>query len=396
MNILLGAFGIVIILALAYLVSANRAQVRFKPIATLLALQFFCALILLNSGVGQWLIQGVVTVFDALLGFAAAGVNFVFGGLVNVNSFSFFLSVLLPIVFMSALIGLLHYFKILDVIILCVGWLLSKITRRGKLESYNAVASLLLGQSDVFISIKKQLPTLPAHRLYTLCTSAMSTVSAAILAAYMQLIEPKYVVCAVVLNLLGGLMIAALINPYELDATDDILQVQEVRQSFFEMLGEYILDGFKIAIIVAAMLVGFIALIAMANGIFSAIFGVTFQHFLGWIFAPLAFLIGIDWQHASAAGTIMATKLISNEFVAMQELKTLLTQNPATFNAHSVAILSVFLVSFANFGSIGIICGTIKALDAKQANVVARFGFKLLYGASLVSCLSAAIVGLIV
>lgn len=395
MKILIGALSVLIILCLAYAVSYDRKQIRIKPILTLLGLQFFFGYAMLNSNAGQIIINAIVALFDQLLKFAAVGINFVFGGLVNEHSFSFFFTVLMPVVFISALIGILQHWKILGLVIRSIGIMLSKVNGMGKLESYNAVASAILGQSEVFISIKKHLPHLPERRLYTLCTSAMSTVSAAIIAAYMQLIEPKYVVCAVVLNLLGGFIVASVINPYTVSKQDDVLRVDEEGQSFFEMLGEYILDGFKIAVIVAAMLVGFIAVIEMANSIFANFFGISFQHFLGYLFSPLAFLVGIPWHEAVGAGSIMATKLISNEFVAMQELRSAMDAGSVIFDQRSTAIVSVFLVSFANFGSIGIICGTIKALDAKQGNVVARFGFKLLYGASLVSFLSATVVGLV-
>jgi len=394
-KILIGALSVLIILCLAYAVSYDRKQIRIKPILTLLGLQFFFGYAMLNSNAGQIIINAIVALFDQLLKFAAVGINFVFGGLVNEHSFSFFFTVLMPVVFISALIGILQHWKILGLVIRSIGIMLSKVNGMGKLESYNAVASAILGQSEVFISIKKHLPHLPERRLYTLCTSAMSTVSAAIIAAYMQLIEPKYVVCAVVLNLLGGFIVASVINPYTVSKQDDVLRVDEEGQSFFEMLGEYILDGFKIAVIVAAMLVGFIAVIEMANSIFANFFGISFQHFLGYLFSPLAFLVGIPWHEAVGAGSIMATKLISNEFVAMQELRSAMDAGSVIFDQRSTAIVSVFLVSFANFGSIGIICGTIKALDAKQGNVVARFGFKLLYGASLVSFLSATVVGLV-
>lgn len=259
----------------------------------------------------------------------------------------------------------------------------------GRLESYNAVASAVLGQSEVFISVKKQIGLLPKHRLYTLCASAMSTVSMSIVGAYMTMIEPKYVVTALVLNLFGGFIIASIVNPYEVTEEEDILEVQEEeKQSFFEMLGEYILDGFKVAIIVAAMLIGFVALIALVNGIFSAVLGISFQELLGYVFAPFAFIMGVPWKEAIQAGSIMATKMVSNEFVAMLNLKE------TAMSARTTGIVSVFLVSFANFSSIGIIAGAVKGLHEKQGNVVARFGLKLLYGASLVSVLSAIITGL--
>lgn len=301
----------------------------------------------------------------------------------------FFLNVLMPIVVISALIGILQYIRILPFVIKYIGLVLSKINGMGRLESYNAVASAVLGQSEVFISVKKQIGLLPKHRLYTLCASAMSTVSMSIVGAYMTMIEPKYVVTALVLNLFGGFIIASIVNPYEVTEEEDILEVQEEeKQSFFEMLGEYILDGFKVAIIVAAMLIGFVALIALVNGIFSAVLGISFQELLGYVFAPFAFIMGVPWKEAIQAGSIMATKMVSNEFVAMLNLKE------TAMSARTTGIVSVFLVSFANFSSIGIIAGAVKGLHEKQGNVVARFGLKLLYGASLVSVLSAIITGL--
>lgn len=170
-----------------------------------------------------------------------------------------------------------------------------------------------------------------------------------------------------------------------------IEEEKDEKQSFFEMLGEYILDGFKVAIVVAAMLIGFVALIAMINNIFLGIFGISFQDLLGYVFSPFAFLMGVPWSEAVDAGSIMATKMVSNEFVAMQTL----SGGDFVFSDRVVAIVSVFLVSFANFSSIGIIAGAVKGLNEKQGNVVAKFGLKLLYGATLVSFLSATIVGLL-
>ena len=306
---------------------------------------------------------------------------------------------MLPIVFISALIGILQYTRILPLIINLLGFLISKINGMGRLESYNAVAAAILGQSEVFISLKKQLPYIPKQRLYTLTASAMSTVSASIIGAYFALIEPKYVVTAVVLNLFGGFIIASIINPYKVNEEDDKLLIDEnetKKQSFFEMLGEYILDGFKVAVIVGAMLIGYIAIIALLNGMVSGILSFVsggaikwnFQTLIGFIFAPFAFLTGIPWQDAVQSGSVMATKLLSNEFVAMQDL------GKATgLSEHAKGITSVFLVSFANFSSIGIISGAIKSLNDEKGDVVARFGIKLLFGATLVSFISAAIAG---
>lgn len=393
-KILIAILGILIVFGLTFAASSDRKNIRYRPLLVMIVLQAVLAFVLLNTGAGKFLIEGFASVFDTLLSYAAEGVNFVFGGIANEGQAPFFLSVLLPIVFISTLIGILQYTRILPFVIKYIGLVLSKVNGMGKLESYNAVASAILGQSEVFISVKKQIGALPRHRLYTLCASAMSTVSMSIVGAYMQMIDPKYVVAALVLNLFGGFIIASILNPYSVSKEEDILQVQEEKaekQSFFEMLGEYIMDGFKVAIVVAAMLIGFVALIAMINGVFNDIFGISFQELLGYVFAPFAFVMGVPWSEAVDAGSIMATKMVSNEFVAMLDLGKL-----TDLSQRTIGIVSVFLVSFANFSSIGIIAGAVKGLHEKQGNVVARFGLKLLFGATMVSVLSATIAGLFI
>ncbi|EGT0683534.1 NupC/NupG family nucleoside CNT transporter [Clostridium perfringens] len=393
MKYIIGVVGLIVILALAWIGSSDKKNIKYKPIFLMLILQFVLGFILLNTQVGNYLVGSIANGFDVLLACAGDGVNFVFGGLVNNDQFSFFISVLLPIIFISALIGILQYLKILPFVIKYIGLVLSKINGMGKLESYNAVASAILGQSEVFISVKKELALLPKHRLYTLCASAMSTVSMSIVGSYMVLLQPRYVVTAIVLNLFGGFIIASVINPYSVSAEEDILVVEdEKKQTFFEVLGEYILDGFKVAVIVAAMLVGFVAIIALINMIFRSIFGMSFQEILGYVFSPFAFLMGVPLNESIQAASVMATKLVSNEFVAMN----LLSSGTLNLSARSIGIVSVFLISFANFSSIGIISGAVKGLNQEQGNVVARFGLKLLYGATLVSMLTATIVGLII
>ncbi|UNK17857.1 NupC/NupG family nucleoside CNT transporter [Paenibacillus sp. N3/727] len=390
MKYLIAILGLLVVFGMAFLISNDKRNIRYRPLAVMIVLQLILGFALLNTSIGEYLVKGIANTFEALLGYAGEGINFVFGGIANEGAGPFFLNVLLPIVFISALIGILQYIKVLPIIVKYIGIVLSKVNGMGKLESYNAVASAILGQSEVFISVKKQIALIPKHRMYTLCASAMSTVSMSIVGAYMTMIEPRYVVTALVLNLFGGFIIASIVNPYTVPKEEDILEVQEdEKQSFFEMLGEYIMDGFKVAITVAAMLLGFVALIAMINGVFDAIFGISFQEMLGFVFAPFAFVMGVPWKEAVDAGSIMATKLVSNEFVAMLDLA-----NFKDMSERTIGIVSVFLVSFANFSSIGIIAGAVKGLNEKQGNVVARFGLKLLYGATLVSVLSATIAGL--
>lgn len=383
---------LVVVALLALLVSRDRKNIRVRFIIQLLVIEVLLAWFFLNSEAGLGFVKGFAGLFDYLLKYAAEGTNFVFGGMNEKGLAFFFLNVLCPIVFISALIGILQHFRILPIVIRAIGTVLSKVNGMGKLESFNAVSSLILGQSENFIAYKDILGQMSQRRMYTMAATAMSTVSMSIVGAYMTMLQPQYVVAALVLNMFSTFIVLSLINPYRVDSEED-LQLSDLHkgQSFFEMLGEYILAGFRVAIIVAAMLIGFIAIISGINALFDAIFGISFQGVLGYVFFPFAWVMGIPASEALQVGSIMATKLVSNEFVAMMDLQKIAGQ----LSPRGEGILSVFLVSFANFSSIGIVAGAIKGLHEEQGNVVSRFGLKLLYGSTLVSVLSASIAGLV-
>ncbi|MCM6776413.1 NupC/NupG family nucleoside CNT transporter [Nocardia sp. CDC159] len=401
MHYVIGVVGLLVFLLLAWLPSADRraAGGKLGRVVILLVVQFALGFLLLRTGAGTAVIRVIRDGFQHILDYAAQGTAFVFGDVAKYGQTPAFLfSVLMPIVFVSALIGILQHIRLLPLIIKYLGLALSWISGFGKVESFNAVASAILGQSEVFISLRGMLDRIPPQRMYTLAASAMSTVSASILGAYMQLIDAKFVITAIVLNLLGVFAVTALINPYPVDPLEDaeLLEAEsaEARQSrsFFEMLTDYILVGFKVAFTVAAMLIGFIALLAMINGIFAALFnGTTFQDVMGHVFAPLAWLTGIPWHEAADAGRYMGTKLVSNEIVAMQELH----QEQGALSGRAQAIVSTYLVSFANFSSIAIIIGAVRSLNERQGLVTAGYGLRLLYSATLVSFISATIVGLL-
>ncbi|CNH92507.1 nucleoside permease [Yersinia massiliensis] len=391
-HILQFALALVVVAILALAICKDRKSIRIRFVIQLLVIEVLLAYFFLHSEVGLGFVKGFAGLFDKLLGFAATGTDFVFGNMGDKGLAFFFLRVLCPIVFISALIGILQYIKVLPIVIRIIGTLLSKINGMGKLESFNAVSSLILGQSENFIAYKDILGKMSEKRMYTMAATAMSTVSMSIVGAYMSMLDAKFVVAALVLNMFSTFIVLSLINPYKAEDEEE-LQLSNLHegQSFFEMLGEYILAGFKVAIIVAAMLIGFIALIAAMNALFSLLFGISFQGILGYVFFPFAWVMGVPTHEALQVGGIMATKLVSNEFVAMMDLQKVASE----LSPRSVGILSVFLVSFANFSSIGIVAGAIKGLNEHQGNVVSRFGLKLLYGSTLVSVLSASIAGLV-
>ena len=384
---------LVVVTALALLVSHDRKKIRIRFVVQLLVIEVLLAWFFLNSNVGLGFVKGFSEMFEKLLGFANEGTNFVFGKMNDEGLAFFFLKVLCPIVFISALIGILQHIRVLPIVIRAIGTVLSKVNGMGKLESFNAVSSLILGQSENFIAYKDILGKMSRNRMYTMAATAMSTVSMSIVGAYMTMLEPKYVVAALVLNMFSTFIVLSLINPYRVEEGEENLQMANLHegQSFFEMLGEYILAGFKVAIIVAAMLIGFIALISALNALFAAVLGISFQGILGYIFYPVAWVMGVPAHEALQVGSIMATTLVSNEFVAMMDLQKI----ASTLSPRAEGILSVFLVSFANFSSIGIIAGAIKGLNEEQGNVVSRFGLKLVYGSTLVSVLSASIAALV-
>ncbi|PTH47766.1 NupC/NupG family nucleoside CNT transporter [Staphylococcus agnetis] len=397
MSILFTMTGVVFALFIAYIVSFDRKHIDFKTTLIMLVIQVLLILFMMNTSIGLNILTALGKFFEGLMNISKAGIDFVFGDLENKGGFTFFMHVLLPLVFISVLIGILNYFKILPFIIKYVGLVINKITRMGRLESYFAISTSMLGQPEVFLTIKDLIPKLSKAKLYTITTSAMSAVSMAMLGSYMQMIEPKYVVTAVMLNIFSALIIASVINPYEANDADveieNLTETPTKRQSrtpFFQMIGDSAIDGFKIAITVAIMLLAFISLMEAINVIFSAV-GLNFKQLIGYIFAPIAFIIGVPWSEAVQAGSIMATKLITNEFVAMLDFKDMAKD----LSDRTVGIISVYLVSFANFGTVGIIVGAIKGISGEQGNKVAAFALKLLLGATLASIISAAMVGLV-
>lgn len=406
MSILFTITGILFALLIAFLFSFNKKAIDFKKPFIMIIIQVLLVLFMMHTTIGLTILTTLGSFFEGLIKISNAGINFVFGDLQNNNGSTFFLNVLLPLVFISVLIGILNHFKILPFIIKYVGYLINKITRMGRLESYFAISTSMLGQPEVFLTIKEMIPKLSRAKLYTISTSAMSAVSMAMLGSYMQMLDPKFVVTAVMLNIFSALIVASIINPYptsnqeddlshmknlELSAGSNETTVNKAKRTpFFQMIGDSAIDGFKIAITVAIMLLAFISLMETITLIFHLI-GLNFKQLIGYIFAPIAFIIGIPWSEAVQAGSIMATKLITNEFVAMLDFQKIADE----LSTRTQGIISVYLISFANFGTVGIIVGAIKGINSDQGNKVASFALRLLLGATLASIISASMIGLV-
>lgn len=394
MDILLGLLAIIIVLGIAYLMSNDRKNINYRGIGVMLVGQIITTWFMFATEIGQAVINGISAGFNKLIEFGMEGINFIVGGVARTEGGSiFFFDVLLLIIFFSTILSVLTYLKILPPIIKYLGGFLSKITGLPKIESFNAVNSIFFGQSEALLAIKSQFHHLSENRLYIVSASAMGSVSASIVGAYLQILPPEYVLVALPLNMFSALMMASIIAPVRVPKEEDHVDIKDVSQdkSIFEAMGNGALDGGKIALIVAAMLVAFIASLNLVNWLIQFIFaGVTLQEILGYILAPIGILMGIEPSEVIKAGGVMGTKIVTNEFVAMLKFETML----GSMSEKTIGIVTVFLTSFANFSSIGIIAGSVQAIDSKKAVEVSGFGFKLLIGATLASILSATVAGL--
>ena len=392
MGIIRGLIGLAVIFFIAFLFCKEKKSIKYKNIILMVVVQVVLTFLLLNTSVGLTVLSAISNFFTWLTAQGMAGCNFVFGGIqIGKEASVFFFNVLMPLVFISALIGILKWLGVLDFIVKWIGWIFNKVTGLGEVESYVPIATTLLGSPQIFMTIKSQIKKMNYNQLFTVCLTVISGMSASMLASYMTMIDGKYVVFAVVLNLFSGLIISAIMNPYDekiATADEEESEEKKERAPFFSMLGDYISSGFDLAIIVAAMCIGFISLISFLNNGLAAICGISFTDILGYVSAPIACVIGVPLQDAVRIGGLMATKLLTNEFVAMGQVAGI-----TTLTAKSVAMISVYLVSFVNFGTLGIISGAVKSISDEKATDVAKFSLKLILGGTLAGLLSATIVG---
>lgn len=392
MSILIGLLGLATLLGVGFLFSNDRKNINFKAIGIMLAMQVLVTLGMFKTAVGMKIVEAVSNGFSKVMGFASDGVAFVTGGFVMEEGGVFFFNVLLVIIFTSTLLSILTHIKILPLAIKYIGGALSKVTGLPKVECFNAINSIFFGQSEALLAIKSHLPKMNHNRLFMVSVTAMASVSASIIGAYMTMIPPKYVLLAMILNALSALIVTSLIAPVKATEQENDIDIKDMVQtkSIFEAISNGALDGGKVALIVGAMLIAFMALLAMVNAGFTAVFGIDLQTIMGYVFAPLAWLTGVPASEMVTAGSIMGTKLVANEFVAMLSFQPLID----TLSTKTVGIISAFLTSFAAFGSIGIIGGTMQAINGEKAKVVAKFGLKMLLVATMASFLTAIMTGL--
>ena len=432
--ILTNLLGILAILSIAFVLSVGKRRIRPRVVLAAFALQALMAFLVLGTSAGRLVIQGMADGVSALLGYANRGTEFLFGT-ENPLANTFALGALPVIVFFAALVSILYHLGIMQRVVRWVGGAIGRVTGVSQVEALGAAANIFVGQSESPLVVRPYLAALTPARLFTLMTVGMAGVAGTILAAYAGLLGERYLpflLAAAFMSAPGGILMAKIIMPDDDD--DDAVAASEpagrivlpearisaegpaaitegekahevvVAESFedgakpaniIEAAAQGAQTGVKLAVAVGAMVLAFVALVALANGMLGGIGGwfgfpqLSFQMVLGYVFAPVMFLLGIPWDQAITAGGLFGTKIVLNEFVAFIELGQV-----AGLTERSKAIVTFALCGFANFSSIAIQMAVTGGLAPNQRPVIARLGLKALASGSLANLMSAALAGL--
>ncbi len=403
---LMNIAGIAAILLIAFLLSTGKKRIRLRVVGAAFALQAAMAFLVLATSWGRAVIQGMSNGVAALLSYADAGTAFLFGA-DNPLKNTFALGALPVIVFFASLVSILYYLGIMQRVVRWVGGAIAFITGISRVESLGAAANIFVGQSESPLVVRPYLAALPPSRLFTLMSVGMAGVAGTILAAYAGLLGNEYLpflLAAAFMSAPGGIVMAKIIMPDEegdhVEADEEVSVSETFEEghtpaNVIEAAAQGAQTGVKLAVAVGAMVLAFVALVALANGLLGALGGVfghaelSFQMVLGWVFAPVMFLIGIPWSEAATAGGLIGTKIVLNEFVAFIELGQL-----EALSERSRAIVTFALCGFANFSSIAIQMAVTGGLAPNQRHNIARLGLRALAAGSLANLMSAALAGL--
>jgi CNT family concentrative nucleoside transporter len=403
--------GIAAILALAFLLSSNRQAIRLRVVGAAFALQAAIAWLVLWTSWGRAGIHSLSAGVANLLGYANKGTEFLFGpSASNPLANTFAIAALPVIIFFASLVAILYYLGIMQRVVRWVGGAIGWVTGISRVESLSAAANIFVGQSESPLVVRPYLAALPPSRLFTVMCVGMAGVAGTILAAYASLLGQSYLpylLAAAFMSAPGGILMAKIIMPDEIgdteaaeDANVDVAETFEegVRPANIIMAAaQGAQTGVKLAVAVGAMVLAFVALVALANGLLGGLgnmVGVpdlSFQRLVGYVFQPIMFLIGVPWDQANAAGGLFGTKLVLNEFVAFIDLGQM---NAAVLNDRSRAIVTFALCGFANFSSIAIQMAVTGGLAPNQRPVIARLGIRALLAGSLANLMSAALASL--
>jgi CNT family concentrative nucleoside transporter len=403
-----GVLGLFTMLALAYLFSTNRRAIKPKIVLWGLGLQIGLAFLVIRWTGGQQLFLRAGNAVTRVLSYAFVGSEFVFGELGKQNSslgFIFAFQVLPTIIFIAALFALLYYLGVMQIVIRGAAWVMQRVMGASGAESLNVAASIFMGQTEAPLTIRPFLPDLTQSELMTIMTSGMAHVSGGIMAAYIAFgVEARHLLTAVIMTAPGTLLISKMLVPEtEEPKTMGVVHTEHVERdtNFIGALARGTGEGLGMAINVGAMLIAFLAMIALTNGIMGGIhnwlgghgifwFPTSLQQIFGWSFAPVAWIIGVPWHDCVQIGNLLGTRMVLNELVAFSFLGPM----KGTLDPRSFTIATFALCGFANFSSIGMQIGGIGALAPNQKSQLAKFGIRAMLAGTMANLMSASIVGI--
>jgi CNT family concentrative nucleoside transporter len=413
MKYLIGIGGILLILAIAFAFSSNRRWIRPRVVGAAFALQAGIAVLVLYSSWGRAGIEAMSRGVSNLLGYAQAGTNFIFGPLAapEVGGNSFAIAALPVIIFFASLISILYYVGIMQLIIKWVGGAIQLVTGITKVESLGSAANIFVGQSESPLTIKPYLANLTPSQLFCIMSVGMAGVAGTILLAYAAMFGDQrdaflpYLLAASFMSAPGGILMAKILMPDDPEAVgiepepqgEGMHDGEERPANIIMAAAMGAQTGVKLAVAVGAMVLAFVALVALANGILGGIGGwfgyptLSFQMILGWLFQPIMFMLNVPWAEADSAGALFGTKVVLNEFVAFIDLGA----QQGTLSPATVAIVTFSLCGFANFSSIAIQMAVTGSLAPNQRPMIAKLGLKALLAGSLSNLMSAALAGLL-
>lgn len=397
MNRLSGLIGMALILGIAYLFSTDRKAIRLKTVAWGLGLQLLFAIFVLKTEWGRFIFQKAGDAVNKLLSFSFEGSRFVFGQLGEKGSqlgFYFAFQVLPTIIFIAAFFAILYYFGVMQVIIKLFANVMTRLMGASGAESLNVAASIFMGQTEAPLTIRPYIPEMTQSELMTVMTSGMAHISGGIMGAYILFgIDPKHLLTAVIMTAPGTILLAKMFVPEtEIPKTagrvEMVVEKQDINVLAAAARGTT--DGLHLALNVGAMLISFLALIALINHMLSY-FNISMERIFGYLFAPLAWTMGVPWHDSPTVGNLLGTRMVLNELVAYSELGKLKDQ----LDPRSFTIATYALCGFANFTSIGIQIGGIGALAPNRKQDLARLGFRAMIAGTFANFLSACIAGML-
>ena len=400
----IGLAGIAVILGIAFIFSSNRKGINLRVVGAALGLQAAVAVFVLYFDAGRVVIDSLSTGVLAIIGYSRAGIDMVFGPLADTDKigFSFAVNVLPIIIFFSALMSVMYHLRVMEWVVKLVGGALHKIIGTGAVESMNAAANIFVGQTEAPLAIKPYLKNLTEPQMFAVMCSGLASIAGTVLAGYVLMgAELKYLLAAAFMAAPGGLLMAKMLMPDDevvaAGKHEKLVMEPSHHKNVILAAASGTTDGLRLAANIGAMLVAFVALIALFNGLVGGFFGlfgiegITLQFILGKIFQPLMYLLSVPWAEAQAAGALFGEKLILNEFVAFSHLNEYLAgMSPRTY-----AISTFMLCGFANLSSIAILLGGLGVLVPEKRDLIGQFGMKAVLAGSLSNLMSAALAGLI-